>query len=33
MLITLIRRTAICQSVAEAWLTGVASLRAVSHRF
>ena len=33
MLITLSRRTAICQSVAEVLLTGVAPLGAVSHRF
>ena len=33
MLITLSRRTAICQSVAEISLTGVAPLGAVSHRF
>ena len=33
MLITLSRRTAICQSVAEVQLTGVAPLGAVSHRF
>ena len=33
MLITLSRRTAICQSVAEVQLTGVAPLVAVSHRF
>ena len=33
MLITLSRRSAICQSVAEVYLTGVASLGAVSHRF
>ena len=33
MLITLSRRTAICQSVGEVLLTGVASLEAVSHRF
>ena len=33
MLITLSRYAAICQSVAEAWLTGVAPLGAVSHRF
>ena len=33
MLITLSRRTAICQSVAEVWLTGAAPLGAVSHRF
>ena len=33
MLITLSRRTAICQSVAEVYLTGVAPLGAVSHRF
>ena len=33
MLITLSRRTAICQSVAEVELTGVTPLRAVSHRF
>ena len=33
MLITLSRRTAISQSVAEVWLTGVAPLGAVSHRF
>ena len=32
MLITLSRRTAICQSVAEVWLTGMALLRAVNHR-
>ena len=32
MLITLSRRAAICQSVAEVWLTGVAPLGAVSHR-
>ena len=33
MLITLSRRTAICQSVTEVYLTGVALLGAVSHRF
>ena len=33
MLITLYRRTAICQSVSEVYLTGVAPLGAVSHRF
>ena len=33
MLITLPRCTAICQSVAENWLTGVAPLGVVSHRF
>ena len=33
MLITLSRRTAICQSVAEVLLTGVAPLGAVSHIF
>ena len=33
MLITLSRRTAVCQSVAEVELTGVAHLGAVSHRF
>ena len=33
MLITLSRRTVICQSVAEVQLTGVAPLGAVSHRF
>ena len=33
MLITLSRRTTICQSVAEVWLTAVAPLGAVSHRF
>ena len=33
MLITLSRRTAICQSVAEVYLTGVAPLGAVSLRF
>ena len=33
MLITLSRRTAICQSVAEDELTGVATLEALSHRF
>ena len=33
MLITLSRRTAICQSVAEVKLTGVAPLGALSHRF
>ena len=33
MLITLSRRAAICQSVAEVQLTGVAPLGAVSHRF
>ena len=33
MLITLSRRTAICQSVAEVYLNGVAPLGAVSHRF
>ena len=33
MLITLSRRTAISQSVAEVYLTGVALLRTVSHRF
>ena len=33
MLITLSRRTAICQSVAEVQLTGVVPLGAVSHRF
>ena len=32
MLITLSRRTAICQSVAEVQLTGVAPLGSVSHR-
>ena len=32
MLITLSRRTAICQSVAEVELTGVAPLGAVGHR-
>ena len=32
MLITLSRRTAICQSVAEVWLTGVAPLGTVSRR-
>ena len=33
MLITLSRRAAICQSVAQVYLTGVAPLGAVSHRF
>ena len=33
MLIKLFRRTAIYQSVAEVFLTGVAPLGAVSHRF
>ena len=33
MLITLSRRTAICESVAEVYLTGVAPLEAVSNRF
>ena len=33
MLITLSRRTAICQSVAEVQLTSVVTLGAVSHRF
>ena len=33
MLITLSRRTVICQSVLEVWLTGVAPLGAVSYRF
>ena len=33
MLITLSRRTAICQSVAEVQLTGEVPLGAVSHRF
>ena len=33
MPIPLCRRTAICQSVAEVELTGVAPLGAVSHRF
>ena len=33
MLITLSRRTAVCQSVAEVQWTGVVSLGAVSHRF
>ena len=33
MLITLSRRTAICQSAAEVYLTGVAPLGAVRHRF
>ena len=33
MLITLSRRTAICQSVAEVYLTGMASWGALSHRF
>ena len=33
MLITLSRRAAICQSVAEVQLTGLAPLGAVSHRF
>ena len=33
MLITLSRRTAICQSVAEIKLNGVAPLGAVSNRF
>ena len=33
MLITLSRRTAICQSVVEVWLTGVVPLGAVSDRF
>ena len=32
MLITLSRRAAICQSVAEVQLTGLAPLGAVSHR-
>ena len=32
MLITISRCTAICQSVAEVYLTGVAPLGAVSHR-
>ena len=33
MIITLSRRAAICQSVAEVKLTGIAPLEAVSHRF
>ena len=33
MVITLSRRTSICQSVAEVYLTGVTPLGAVSHRF
>ena len=33
MVITLSRRIAICQSVAEVLLNGVAPLEAVSHRF
>ena len=33
MLITLSRRTAICQSVSEVYLTSVVPLGAVSHRF
>ena len=33
MLITLSRRAAICQSVAEVQLTGVAPLGAASHKF
>ena len=33
MLITLSRRAVICQPVAEVYLTGVAPLGAVSHRF
>ena len=33
MLITLSRRAAICQSVAEVYLTGVTPMGAVSHRF
>jgi hypothetical protein len=33
MLITLSLRTVICQSVAEVYLTGMAPLGAVSHRF
>ena len=33
MIITLSRRTASCQSVAEVLLTGVAPLGGVSHRF
>ena len=33
MLITLSRRTAICQSFADVKLTGVAPLRAVSYKF
>ena len=33
MLIGLSRRTVICQSIAEVYLTGVAPLEAVSHRF
>ena len=33
MFITLSHRTAICQAVAEVWLTGEAPLGAVSHRF
>ena len=33
MLITLSRRTAICQSVSEVQLTGVTAFGAVSHRF
>ena len=33
MLITLSRRTAVCQSVSEEWLTGVAPLGTVSYRF
>ena len=33
MLITLSRPTSICQSVAEVWVTVVAPLGAVSHRF
>ena len=33
MLITLFRRTVICQLVAEIYLSGVTRLGAVSHRF
>ena len=33
MLITLSHRATIFQSVAEAWLTGMAPLGAVNHRF
>ena len=33
MLITLSRRTTICQSVAEVYMSGVVPLGAVSHRF
>ena len=33
MLITLSHHTDICQSVAEVWLTDVAPMGAVSHRF